>query len=284
MEQLELIDISRRDKKNDHAKTADRRSKTDGKPKCITDGVKDKKRKATAQRGKVRKRKRRKKQSLSRLIAGILMVAVVILFCVLLYFMIRGVAGHGAFADVLNEERRTLIYKNAAEKPMITEDFLTPNENSRPGTKLKEVKNIFVHYTANPGTSAAQNRSYFENLGITKETSASAHFIIGYEGEIIQCLPLDEIGYAVQTRNMDSISIECCYLDEDGRFTDATYNSLIQLCAWLLNEYDLMPEDLMRHYDEAGKLCPLYYAENEAEWQKFVQDVKQYIVESAERT
>lgn len=48
MEQLELIDISRRDKKNDHAKTADRRSKTDGKPKCITDGVKDKKKKGNS--------------------------------------------------------------------------------------------------------------------------------------------------------------------------------------------------------------------------------------------
>ena len=51
-----------------------------------------------------------------------------------------------------------------AVHPSWTEDFLTVNEYSRPGDPLTEVKNIFVHYTANPGTSAAQNRSYFEQL------------------------------------------------------------------------------------------------------------------------
>ena len=53
-----------------------------------------------------------------------------------------------------------------AAHPNWTEDFLTVNEYSRPGDPLTEVKNIFVHYTANPGTSAAQNRSYFEQLKV----------------------------------------------------------------------------------------------------------------------
>ena len=82
------------------------------------------------------------------------------------------------------------------------------------------------HYTANPGTSAAQNRSYFEQLKDNHERSASAHFIIGYNGEIIQCVPLDEIAYAVQTRNEDSISIECCYKADNGQFTQETYDSI----------------------------------------------------------
>ena len=46
-------------------------------------------------------------------------------------------------------------------KPFITEDFLTVNEYSRPGEALEAVNNIFVHYTANRGTSAAQNRFFF---------------------------------------------------------------------------------------------------------------------------
>ena len=152
--------------------------------------------------------------------------------------------------------RTEMIETNNTQKPEIIEDFLTINEYSRPGEPLQNVNNLFVHYTANPETSAAQNRSYFENLGITGETSASAHFVIGYDGEIIQCIPLNEIAYAVMQRNYDSVSIECCYLQEDGKFTDATYRSLIQLCAWLLNEYDLAPEDMRRHYDEGGKKCP----------------------------
>ena len=160
-----------------------------------------------------------------------------------------------------------------AAHPQWTEDFLTPNEYSRPGDSLETVNNIFVHYTANPGTSAAQNRSYFEQQKDMHEASVSAHFIIGYEGEIIQCVPLDEIAYAVMTRNFDSISIECCYLAEDGSFTQETYDSLISLLAWLTDAYDLDSEDILRHYDCGGKKCPLYYTNNEDEWEQLKMDV-----------
>lgn len=158
--------------------------------------------------------------------------------------------------------------------PAWTEDFLTPNEYSRPGDALEEVNSIFVHYTGNPGTSAAQNRSYFEQLKDTGERSASAHFVIGYEGEIVQCVPLDEIAYAVAGRNLDSISIECCYTAEDGSFSRETYDSLIQLLRWLVEAYDLDTEDILRHYDAGGKKCPVYYAENPEEWEQLKEDVK----------
>lgn len=161
-----------------------------------------------------------------------------------------------------------------AAHPNWTEDFLTVNEYSRPGDPLPEVKNIFVHYTANPGTSAAQNRSYFEQLKDNHERSASAHFIIGYNGEILQCVPLDEIAYAVQTRNEDSISIECCYKAENGQFTQETYDSLIKLLKWLTDAYNLEPDDILRHYDCGGKKCPIYYTEHEDAWKQLKEDVK----------
>lgn len=161
-----------------------------------------------------------------------------------------------------------------AAHPDWTEDFLTVNEYSRPGDPLTEVNNIFVHYTANLGTSAAQNRSYFEQLKDNHERSASAHFIIGYNGEIIQCVPLDEIAYAVQTRNEDSISIECCYKADNGQFTQETYDSLIKLLKWLIDAYDLQPDDILRHYDCGGKKCPIYYTEHEDAWDRLKEDVK----------
>lgn len=166
-----------------------------------------------------------------------------------------------------------LAKREPVEQPELTVDYLTENPYSRPGDELKKVKNIFVHYTANPGTSAAQNRSYFENLKDTQETSASSHFIIGYEGEIIQCIPLEEIAYSVKTRNEDSISIECCYVSEDGKFTEETYQSLIHLVKWLLYEYDLKPKDVLRHYDVGGKPCPLYYVEHEDAWKAFLKEL-----------
>ena len=162
-----------------------------------------------------------------------------------------------------------------ARHPEWEENFLTPNEYSRPGDELPEVKNIFVHYTANPGTSAAQNRSYFERQKDEHRASVSSHFIIGYDGEIIQCVPLTEIAYAVQTRNFDSVSIECCYKAKDGSFTKETYNSLISLLAWLTDVYDLDTEDILRHYDCGGKKCPLYYTDHADKWKQLKEDVKQ---------
>lgn len=226
-----------------------------------------------------RRKKRRRKRLLVKLAVWFLMILIILCLCFVLYKLITGMADSNGITEVFHSEKSTMTARNHAEKPDIAEDFLTQNPYSRPGETLPEVKNIFVHYTANPGTSAAQNRSYFENLGITGETSASAHFVIGYDGEIIQCIPLEEIGYAVKERNYDSVSIECCYLKEDGEFTQATYQSLIKLSAWLLKEYRLTPEDMMRHYDAGGKKCPLYYVEHEEAWQQFLDDLEQYIYE-----
>lgn len=164
-------------------------------------------------------------------------------------------------------------------KPEWTEDYLTVNPDSRPGEALPEVTSIFVHYTANRDTSAAQNRSYFESLKDTHETSASAHFIIGYDGEIIQCIPLEEIAYAVKGRNYDSVSIECCYRSEDGRFSAETEESLISLLAYLTRLYGLEKEDILRHYDCGGKLCPVYYVEHEEEWEELKEKVEEKLKE-----
>lgn len=157
----------------------------------------------------------------------------------------------------------------------VIKNYLTPNEYSRPGKELKKVNAIVVHYVGNPGTTAAQNRSYFENLKDTHATSASSHYIIGLEGEIIQCVPLNEISYASNNRNKDTIAIECCHPDETGQFTTATYKSLVKLVAALCRTYDLDPETgIIRHYDVTGKYCPLYYVNHEDEWYGFKLDVK----------
>ncbi len=186
----------------------------------------------------------------------------------------RPVAGGQEEPIVDGELVQGLPAETYAKHPDWTENFLTPNDYSRPGEALESVTNIFVHYTANPGTSAAQNRSYFEQQKDTHEASVSSHFIIGYEGEIIQCVPLDEIAYAVMSRNYDSVSIECCYLAEDGSFTQETYDSLIALLAWLTDAYDLEPDDILRHYDCGGKKCPLYYTEHPGAWEQLKKDVQ----------
>ena len=202
----------------------------------------------------------------------------ILLAAVLIISVIRLLSNGKAAQAVKNLQRQisVLDYKNV-EKPEWEEAFLTPNDYSRPGERLPEVNSIFVHYTANRNTSAAQNRSYFESLKDTHERTASAQFIMGYVGEIIQCIPIEEIAYALKTRNYDSISIECCYKSADGSFTKETYDSLIHLLAYLVKKYGLSTDDILRHYDCGGKKCPLYYVEHEDDWEQLKRDVEKLL-------
>lgn len=147
--------------------------------------------------------------------------------------------------------------------------LITVDGHSRRGVKLEEINDIVVHYVGNPNTTAQQNRNYFDGT----ESTVSSHFVVGLDGEIIQCLPLDEKSSATSERNRDTISIEVCHPDESGKFTEATYASLVRLTAWLYDTYGLSVEHVIRHYDTCGKECPLYFVEHEDAWERFKSDV-----------
>lgn len=161
--------------------------------------------------------------------------------------------------------------------PEIDVELLDGNEYSRPGIALEQVNSIVIHYTANPGSSAMANRDYFEGLKDAHTTKASSHFIVGLDGEVVQCIPTTEIAYASNNRNADTISIECCHPDDTGVFSTATYQSMVQLTAWLCNRFGLTGQDVIRHYDVTGKICPKYFVEHEDAWEQFKTDVQQQI-------
>lgn len=161
-----------------------------------------------------------------------------------------------------------------ASKPDIDVELLTVNPYSRPGTETGKINGIVMHYTANPGATAMANRNYFEGLKDSHVTKSSSNFVIGLEGEIIQCVPTWEVAYASNERNIDTVSIECCHPDESGEFLGDTYRSMVQLCAWLCLKFDLSEKDIIRHYDVTGKNCPKYFVEDEKAWENFHKDVK----------
>lgn len=213
-----------------------------------------------------RKAKVRRQKIILLAAAGILLVSLIFLCRKL--FMTR---------DYQNNEEKQARVDTEEGAPPVDVQLLSVNPYSRPGTSLKKVNGIVVHYTANPGTSAQANRNYFEGLKDSHITSASSHYIIGIDGEIIQCVPLNEWAYASNERNEDTLSIECCHPGEDGKFTDETYRSLIQLTGWLCKRYELTEKDVIRHHDVTGKLCPKYFVENEDAWNQFLTDLKEEI-------
>lgn len=161
-----------------------------------------------------------------------------------------------------------------AEKPEIDVQLLDVNPYSRPGIESEGVRGVVIHYTANPGSTAQNNRDYFNGLQDSHETEASSNFVVGLDGEIIQCVPTWEIAYASNERNSDTVSIEVCHPDESGKFTKETYKSLVQLTAWLCKKFDLTEAEVIRHYDVTGKNCPKYFVENEKAWEQFKGNVR----------
>lgn len=157
----------------------------------------------------------------------------------------------------------------------VVQDLLPVNEWSRPGTALEKIDAVVIHYVGNPGTTAQANRNYFASLSSGEEgTYASSHFIVGLEGEVLQCIPLTEIAYASNSRNDDTVSIEVCHPDETGEFSPVTYDRVVELAAWLCETFHLDPEtDVIRHYYVTEKLCPLYYVEHPEAWDAFRTDV-----------
>ncbi len=158
--------------------------------------------------------------------------------------------------------------------PPIDAELLTPNSYSRPQISLNEINAIVIHYTANPGSSAMANRDYFEGLKDGTGTKASSHFIVGLDGEVVQCIPSAEVAYANHPRNSDTLSIECCHPDDSGKFNAKTRQSVVELSAWLCKAFHVDPDHIIRHYDVSGKSCPKYYVEHEDEWESLKADIK----------
>lgn len=170
----------------------------------------------------------------------------------------------------------------------IIKKLLTPNRYSRPQKKNKP-KAVVIHWIANPNTSASMNRNWFESLKNQTKTFASAHYIIGLKGEIIQCLTESEIGYHVGSKsytkealeklgtypNSYTIGIELCHKDWTGEFNNKTLQSAKELVADICIRYGFDPfEDIYTHHEIVGwKDCPRWFVNNPKEFDKFKQDV-----------
>ena len=152
----------------------------------------------------------------------------------------------------------------------VDQQIIKVDGDSRRGVMLEGVRNIVIHYVGNPGTTAQQNRDYYAS----RSSEVSSHFVIGLKGEVIQCIPLHEKSSASNHRNKDTISIEVCHPDESGKFTDAAYQSLVKLTAWLCEICDLDSGAVIRHYDITGKQCPLYFVTHEDAWRQFLKNAK----------
>lgn len=177
----------------------------------------------------------------------------------------------------------------------VEKNLLTLNKFSRPGRNIDSVRGIVIHWTGNAGSTAIQNRNYFESLKDQTDSRrfASAHYIVDLDGSVIQCVPENEIAYhagsvfysdGIEERlggypNAHTLGIELCHPNSDGVFTKETYDTAVELTAVLLKKYALNPQrDIYRHFDITGKICPKHFVENASAWKGFRSDVEKYLI------
>ena len=139
----------------------------------------------------------------------------------------------------------------------ITDRLRPRGKYNRPAVKSVP-KRICVHYTGDCGASADRLALFFTTNSAAK---TSSQYIVGMAGEVIRCVPDNEIAYAAAGKNNGTIHIEVCYKRADGCFEEKSISALNELVLYLMNRYDISAENVLRHYDLTGKLCPAYYVD-----------------------
>lgn len=164
----------------------------------------------------------------------------------------------------------------------------------------RPVKYIVVHYTAGSTSKAGAARNTAVMFS-KPSTYASADFIVDDE-TIVQFNPdirnrycwhcgdnknMFSMGGKLHGKctNANSIGIEVCSTNPNWQasdqanskkwsFTDSVVNNAVELVKYLMQTYNIPVENVVRHYDVTGKLCPGIIGWNEdsgnaKKWEEF---------------
>ena len=136
-----------------------------------------------------------------------------------------------------------------AEPPMI--EMPSPNSNPRPDNT--RISAIVLHHTA-----MKQDARTVGQVFTRPSAKVSSHYIVDRTGYIVRSVP-DELRswhagrstfQGVGNVNDYSIGIEICNLgDSLEPYSDAQYDGLIQLMAYLVDRYDIPMDRITRHRD-----------------------------------
>lgn len=154
---------------------------------------------------------------------------------------------------------------------------------------------IVVHYDAGKKATARNNVDAFTHL----MTGTSAHYFVD-ENEIAMSLDPRHIAHHCGgkkyangapaplhgiCRNANSIGVELCSDFVNGKYiiTPATALRGAGHIAWLMREYDIPSNRVVRHYDVTGKHCPMPYVDDR-EWEKFKSLVIKTLKETSNQT
>lgn len=156
------------------------------------------------------------------------------------------------------------------------------------GRNGQTIQYIVIHYVGALGGAEA-NCTYYAS----GDVGASAHYYVGFSGEIWQsvedCNGAWSVGGGRQgsgggafygkANNYNTLNIEMCVRkrstatmnanDQDWYYEDATVKETIELTKMLMQKYGIPVDRVIRHYDVNGKICPNPYVLDKFAWQAF---------------
>lgn len=162
--------------------------------------------------------------------------------------------------------------------------FKQCNSSNYKKGRTSDIKYIVIHYTANNGDTAKNNVDYYASTKV----GASAHYFVDEYDAVYQSVPDADTAWAVggtssykhpYCRNANSISIEMCSRNRNGSgrsstddgwyFKEETIKNAVELTKELMAKYNITVENVIRHYDVWGKICPAPFVNNSDAWVDF---------------
>ena len=154
---------------------------------------------------------------------------------------------------------------------MEIKDYLTTRNYTKSSNKKNQY--IVIHYVG-AVSSALNNAKYFKST----YRGASAHYFVD-EKEIYRVVEDKNIAWHCgantyrhsKCRNTNSIGIEMCCYKNNGTLdvSDKVVERTIELVKELMAEYNILVENVLRHYDVTGKNCPAPMVSDVTRWNDF---------------
>ena len=138
----------------------------------------------------------------------------------------------------------------------VAEFIQCDGRNYTAGRQGNRISKIVVHYTGTEA-SAHNNLLYFSR----SSAGASAHYFIDRDGTLWQSVSEGDTAWHAGDwgTNLCSVGIELVSGGSD--FTEAQIETLSQLVAEIRTRCGIGAENVIRHYDVTGKLCPAPYVD-----------------------
>ena len=140
----------------------------------------------------------------------------------------------------------------------------------------EKIKYIVIHDTGNVkiGADAENHYKYFSG----GDRQASAHYFVD-DKQVLQIIEDDKASWHVGDgngrngiTNRNSIGIEIC-VNPDSLY-DVALQKTIELINFLMEKHNIPKENVVRHFDASGKICPKSMSKNNwAKWNEFYSNI-----------